>query len=213
MSTSDQTLFSNIQTALIEPPDGGQRWPSGLWGRDEVISLANLRQDRLLFDTLLLVGISAPLPVAIGQHRVALPDDWLRTVSVVWRGNDGTVRELPRSDSFEADHTISTWESANAAYPLVYDEDETPTLTVQIAPAPTVAGTLDLFYVPEGTELNGNGELLVVPDELEHAVRYGTLVDLLSKDGRGKDPARAAYCAQRFDLAIALTKIILQGWA
>lgn len=213
MSTTDQALFSNIQTALIEPPNGGQSWPSGLWTRDEVIGASNQRQHRFLHDTLLLVGISSALPVIIGQHRVNLPADWLRTVSVVWTGNDGTVRELPRADSFEADCIIPTWEATNTNAPLVYSEYETPTLQIQIAPAPSVAGSLQLLYVPIGTELNGNGELLVVPDELEHGIRYGALADLLSKDGRGKDPVRAKYCEDRFDLAIELTRIILKGWS
>ena len=212
MSTSDQTLMSNIQVNLIEPPNGGQTYPSGLWTRDEVIAACNYRQDRLLHDTLLEVGISALIPVIIGQHRVNLPSDWLRTVTVVWRGSNGTVRELVRSSSFEADHTITTWESANST-PLSYHEFETPNLQIQIAPAPDVAGNLELLYCPTGTELNGNGELLVVPDELEHGVRYGTLADLLSKDGRGKDPTRAQYCEDRFTLVIELTRIILDGWA
>lgn len=213
MSTIDQALFSNVQFALIEPPNGGQSWPSGLWTRDEVIGAANQRQDRLLHDTLLLVSVSSLLPVIIGQHRVDLPTNWLRTVSVVWRGNDGTVRELLRSDSYELDHALSTWESTNATYPLVYSEFETPNLQIQIGPAPTVAGNLDLLFVPNGTEMNGNGVSLVVPDELEHGVRYGMLSDLLSKDGRGKDAARAQYCENRFDLAVELTRIVLKGWA
>lgn len=209
---TDQDLGSALQQMLIEEPDGGQTWLSDLWTRDEVFNIANQRQDRLCLDTLLLVGI-ANLPVIIGQHRVTLPDDWLRTMDLVWFGTDGTVRELGRSDSYEADHAIPTWELTNQTYPLVYLEDETPLLEIEIAPAPTVAGLLQLLYIPTGVQLTGNGDQLVVPDELEHAVRYGTLADLLAKDGRGRDPARAAYCEQRFQLAVELTKIILKGWA
>lgn len=212
MAVTDQDLGSALQQMLIEEPDGGQTWLSDLWTRDEVFHIANQRQDRLCFDTLLLVGI-ASLPVAIGQHRVVLPDDWLRTMNLVWFGNDGVIRELGRSDTYETDHAIPTWELTNTTYPLVYQESETPLLEIEIAPAPSVAGTLQLLYIPTGVQLTGNGELLIVPDELEHAVRYGTLADLLSKDGRGRDPARAAYCEQRFQLAIEVTQIILKGWA
>jgi hypothetical protein len=205
-------MLSRVQVALIEPANGGQSWPSGLWGRDEVISVANQRQDQFLKDTLLLGGIATIAAIGIGTTRVTLPADWLRTLSVVWRGDDGTVRELMRSDSFEADHTIDDWETTDGT-PLVYSEYETPNLQMLIMPGPAVDGDLELLYVPIGTELNGNGELLIVPDELEHAVRYGMLADLLSKDGRGKDPARAAYCEQRFQLGIDLTRIVIEGWA
>src|SRR5262245_12091690 len=102
----------------------------------------NFRQDRLLHDTLLMVSVSANLPVSISQHRVTLPTDWMRTVSVVWIGNDGTIRELLRSDSLETDHVLQTWEATDASYPLVYHELETPNLTIQIAPGPSVAGNL-----------------------------------------------------------------------
>ena len=213
MATLDQTLLSRVQTALIEPPNGGQSWPSGLWTRDEMIALANHRQNRFVRDTLLDLGLANITPINIGDHRVALPVDWLRTVEVVWYGNDGTVRELLRVDSFEADHTIQTWEATNTTAPLAYSEFETPNLQMQIMPGPSVAGLIVLVYVPTTTELNGNGEILVVPDELEHAVRYGILADALGKDGRGKDAARSAYCEQRFQLAIDLSRIVLEGWA
>lgn len=204
-------MLSRLQAALIEPRNGGQSWPSQLWSRDEVIAISNQRQQNFLHETQLLLGLATITPVNIGDHRVALPADWIRTVSVVWRGNDGTVRELMRSDSFETDHTIPTWEATDAT-PLVYHEMETPSGFMQIAPGPDVAGEIDLLYVPQGAELNGNGELLTVPDELEHTIRYGVLADLLGKDGRGKDPTRAAYCAQRFQLGIDLAKIIIGGW-
>ena len=213
MSLTDQDLLSTVQLQLLEPDDHGQSWPSGLWQRDEVLVAANERQNRLLKDTLLLAGLAIIDPVAVGQHRVTLPDDWMRTVGLLWLGNDGTVRELPRSSSFEADHVIRTWEATNQTAPLVYMDDETPLLQIQIAPAPSVAGRIGLVYIPTAIDLTGNGEFLIVPDELEHAIRYGLLADLLSKDGRGRDAERAAYCEDRFELAIEATRLLLKGWA
>ncbi len=212
MSTSDQALATLIQYALLEPPDGGAGWPSGLWTRDEVFAILSQRQDRLLFESQLLVTPTT-LAVVATQHRIALPADWIRTISLVWVGDDGTTRELPRSDSFEADHLIQTWESTDTPYPLVYLEVEAPHLEVQIAPAPSGNGTLHLLYVRTGTELTGNGVDLVVPDELAHAVKYGALADLLSKDGRGRRPDLAAYAEQRFGLAVEATRLMLLGWA
>ena len=214
MPTSDQTLLTRLQNTLIEPSNGGASWISGLWGTDEVLSLVNLRQDRFLFDTLAQIGIVS-IPAVIGQSIYACPPEWLRTFGVVFVSTDGTVvRELPRSNSFEADHLLSLWEASPSSYPypLVYAEEETATASIQIIPAPTMAGTIDLLFIPTSTELNGNGELLTLPDDVVHGIGYGVLADMLNKDGRGKDPARAAYAEQRFALAAEAVKIILRGW-
>lgn len=213
MSTADQVLLGDLQYALLEPSDGGQAWPSALWTREEVLAICSQRQDRFLFDALCLVKVSALIPIVATQHRFDLPQDWIRTVSVVWIGDDGTVRELPRVDSFEADHAIPTWEATDAAYPLAYADNDTPLLEGQILPAPTGTGNLSLLYIPRGTPLTGNGTLLDLPDEYLHAVKYGALADLLGKDGRGMDPARAAYCEQRVQLATETARLILEGWA
>jgi hypothetical protein len=208
---TDQALLSQIQLALVEPPDGGISWPSGLWRKEEVLSLLNQRQDRLLFDTLLQVGI-ANLTVTAGTSRVALPADWLHSVDLVWRGDDGVVQELVRSTTFEADQIITTWESTQST-PLVYIETEADHLQVIIAPEPDVNGTIELLYVPIGDECGGEGTLLTVPDEVRHGVKYGVLADLLSKDGRGKDPGRSQYCEQRYDLCVQACRQLLEGWS
>lgn len=212
MSTTDQALLQQVQYVLIEPPDGGQSWPSGLWTRTEMLALANQRQDAFLYDTFLLVGI-ANVAVVAGTQEITLPSDWLRAVTVVWRGSDGTVKELEQSDSFEADHLLPTWD-LTADTPVAYMEDDvTASGVLRLAPAPSVDGTIELLYVPAGTTLNGNGELLVVPDDFAQVVKYGILASALAKDGRGRDGARAQYCQQRVDLVQMATNLIIRGWA
>ncbi len=207
----DQDLFSAVQDVLMEPTDGGQTFPSGLWTRTEVLARANERQNRLLKSTLLQVG-SADIPATAGVVRYALPDDWLTTVSVVWIGSDGTIRELTRSDSFEADHGSPQWTTTRAT-PLFYMDEDSPLLTIQIGPPPDLNGTLQLLYIPQGAPLTGLGELTAVPDEFVLPVlKYGLLADLFGKDGRGKNPEKAAYAEQRFALGIELAGIILRGW-
>jgi hypothetical protein len=214
MATTDQQVLSEIQVVLLEPPDGGQAWPSGLWTRDEVVSLLAHRRNRLLKETLVLVKLASPsLTVNIGDHRIALPTDWVRTVCLVWRGNDGVVRELVTSDAFESDHGLPTWEATNDTAPLVYHEWDALNLQVEIAPAPSVAGVLELLYVPTGAVLTGNNVPLDVPDDLAHVVKYGCLADQLRKEGRGQDLTRAGYCQDRFDLGVLATRLLLEGWA
>ena len=224
---TDQEILTAIQFTVVEPPNGGASWPSGLWTRDEVTGSLTQRQDRFLKDSLILLAhttrsvapddtpptIPPPLQVVASQTRITLPSDCLRVVSVVWEGEDGSVRELVRTDSFETDHFLPDWEAVGAVVPLVFMEYETPTREIQIAPMPQFAGSLDLLYVPLGTPLTGNGVDFTLFDECVHGVKYGTLADLFGKEGQGHDAARAAYCEQRFQLAIDLARIILQGWA
>src|SRR6185436_9652912 len=126
MSTLDQDLLNEIQYAVVEPPDGGGSWPSGLWRRDEVLSALNYSQDQFLKETLSLLKVATLSPLLLGVARVALPTDWLRTMTVVWEGNvSGIRRELQRSDVFEADHMIPTWATVNAT-PMIYLETDSP---------------------------------------------------------------------------------------
>jgi len=212
MATLDTSILSAIQYVLMEPIDGGAAFPSGLWTADEVRDRLNERQDQFLKRTGLLVGI-ATRPLNAGQHWFVLPSDWLSTLSAVWEGTDGVIRELIRSDSFEADHGLTDWTHTRDT-PMLYMDEDSPLLTMQIAPPPQVSGRVQLLYVPQGTTLTGAGELLTVPDEFSESVaKYGTLADLFGKDGRGKNPEKAAYCEQRFALAEQVADIILRGWA
>ena len=223
----DQEVLTAIQFTVVEPPNGGASWPSGLWTRDEVVGSLTQRQSLFLKNSLVVVNSvtnvtsqqdvpPSPNPpslqAVIGQTVITLPQDCLRIVSLVWVGANGTVRELERTDWFEADHLLPTWETTPVAAPLVYMEDA-PTRSVRIAPASTMFGVFNLLYVPSGTPLTGNGMTFTVPEECVHGIKYGTLADLFGKDGQGQDPARAAYCEQRFNLAIELARLVIRGWA
>lgn len=212
MATTDQALLQILQYALLEAPDGGQSWPSGLWTRDELVALLTDRQNDFLQDVLLVVGV-ASLPVAAGTFLVDLPSDHLRTVSAVWIGDDGTVEELQRSDTFEADHALPSWTTVRDT-PRFYMDDDLPTPNqIRIGPAPPGDGDLELLYVKEGAALTGNGVPLTVPDDFLQVLKYAVLASALRKDGRGRDETRAVYCDDRVQLGTLAAELILQGWA
>lgn len=212
MSVTDQALLEACQIATLNPPDAGFTWPDDLWTTVEVLAYANQRQTRMMRDTLLQVG-RVPLTVTAGTLRVTLPEDWVRTVRVVWRGSDGRIKPLNRSDTWAADGVVSDWATVQAATPLVYMDEEAPTRTLQIAPAPAVNGTLDLYYIPTPSVLTLNPEILTVPDEEEPALRYGVLATMLTKDGPGRDAERAMYAEMRYQLGVDAAKLLLEGLA
>ena len=212
---TDQTLLTSVQYALLEAANGGLMWESGLWTTGEMYAALDLRQQRLLKVSHLLVGV-AEIPGVIGQHRYDLPDDWLATVAVAWDVPAiGTVprkvRELPRAEMYESDLGQPAWETTDAT-PIVYSDADTPTRTIQLMPAPVAAGTVQLLYVPIATAPTGLGEPLQVPDEWGTPVlKYGVLATALAKVGRAHDPQRARYCEWRGRLGEEVTKLLLKG--
>lgn len=213
MSTTTQDLLSAAQYVLLELPDGGATFPSGLWTQAEVLAALSERQNRFLKSTLLLVGTIPITGVLPGEHRFPLPQDWLTTVVVVWMSDDGTTRALARSDTFEADHGLLNWVNQRGL-PLMYMDEESPTLQVQVAPSPDVSGSLLLIYVPSAPDLTlGVDETLTLPDAYALPVlKYDLLAQLFGKDGRGKNPEKAAYCEMRRQLGVEMVEIMKAGW-
>jgi hypothetical protein len=209
---TDQELLSELQYALLEPPDGGQSWPSEVWTRDEVIGNLNSNIWGWLRDThALLLGVDLPqLAATLGV--VTLPTDWLATGTCVWRSAAGTRTPLGPVDRFEGDLALPSWETTPGT-PIGYDEFEAATLTLQLVPRPAANGNLELLYVARTAAVNGAGITLPVPEEFLSGIKYGVLGMLLRKVGRLVDPDRAAYAEQRYDLTVMLTKILLGGWA
>lgn len=210
MAIADTTALSAIQFAVLELPDSGATFPSGLWTPEEVRTYLTERQNRFLKQTLIQVGVAVTDAGPARSAMFALPADWIATVSVVWQGEDGVIKELIRSDPFAADHGDPTW-TVEARTPTVYLDYAQPTLQLQVAPIPNVGGRLEILYVPLGAPFTGTGEIFTLQDEFADAVIRGALADMLAKDGRGKDPARAAYCEGRYQLGVDAARIILDG--
>jgi hypothetical protein len=209
----DTNLLETIQYATMEAPDLGATWPSGLWTRQEVLDLINERQARFLKASLIQLALAEIPAVLAGQTVIALPTDWIATVSVVWEGADGTVVELIRSDTFEADHGMPGWTITGAVAPLVYMDYATPTLQLQIGPAPQFNGVVQLLYVAQPATITGDGDtyLSLPPEFAAAAAKYGPLADLFAKQGRGKNPEKAAYAESRYALGLQAAAIILDG--
>jgi hypothetical protein len=208
---TDQDLLTEMQYALLEPPDGGQSWPSEAWTRAEVVGNLNTNIWGWFRDTHAIVKRVELPQLATGLGVVTLPVDWLATAGVVWRAL-GVRTPLGPVDRYEGDLALPSWETTPST-PIGYDEFEADNLTLQLIPRPDTDGILELLYVARPPTLQGAGDTMPVPDEFCSGIKYGTLGMLLRKVGRLVDPERAAYCEQRYDLTVLLTHILLGGWA
>jgi len=208
----DQDLLTELQYALLEPPDGGQSWPSEVWTRDEVLDAVNSAVRALLRETHLVVT-RVEQAVLAGATSIALPADWLATAWLVWRDGATLVRTpIGPVDSFESDLASPGWETTPGT-PIGYADLDSATLTLRLVPTPAANGTLENLYIARPDPVNGNGMDLPLPDPYLSGIKYGGLGWLLQKVGRLQDPERAAYCDQRYQLTRIAAEIILGGWA
>lgn len=208
----DQDLLTEMQFALLEPPDGGQTWPSEVWSRQEVLDNVNSAIRSWLRDTHAIVKRVELPQLAVNLGLVTLPTDWLATATCVWRDLAGVRTPLGPVDRYEGDLALPSWETTTGT-PLGYDEFEDATLTLQLIPHPATDGVLELTYVARAAAVLGEGATLPLPEEFCSGVKYCALGMLLRTVGRLVDPTRATYCEQRYNLTVILTKILLGGWA
>lgn len=205
---TDAEVLTEVQSATIEDAS----FSSGLWTTAEVLNYMRLRQQRMLKATRVTAAV-AIVPWVPNNPEADLPTDWIDTICARWHSfADERWFPIPQSDSFELDHlTPDTTLTVNP--PQGMRTSDLETLRIVLGPPPTAPGELELVYVALAVALDGSGIPFEVPDALVPYCKYGTLADMLSKDGRGQDLLRARYCEQRFEEGIALASALLDGWA
>ncbi len=207
---TDQELFEEIQRAVIEPPDLGASWPSGLWTAAEIQNYGTQRQDRWLKETLMVVSWLTQ-PIVAGQSQQDLPDGWLATRNAFLMDTAGrTIQPLVPLTRREADNLVAEW-ATNLDIPLGYLDEEWATKQICLVPAPLVSSVLQLFAALSGQPLDGTGIWLTIPDDCAPYLAYGILADMFGKQGRAYDAPRAEYCEQRFTEGIALSQALLKS--
>lgn len=210
---TDQDLLSEMQLALLEPPDGGASFPSEAWTREEVLDAVNASLRDLARQTTITVTLTT-VAVFLGNTGVTLPADWIGTVYLVWRTLTNQRIPLSPAGAFEADTAAPGWEGVTVpARPYAFADLDTSTLRLRLIPTPGEDGTLEILYAQRPAEVAGAGTLLPFPDEFASAEKYGALETLLNKVGRMQDPERASYCGQRRDVAMLAADLLLQGGA
>ena len=208
---TDRELLDELQYVLIEPPDGGDTWPSLIWTRDEVLDAVNAALRALVRGTHLSVKRREYVGV---YNPISLPTDWLATAALVWWDSFSGFTPLGPVDDFETDLALPLGDYNTVGTPIGYVDLAAETRTLRLVPAPS-GGSVFLLYiaVPPLTTGTAPGTELPVPEELASGVKYGALATLLRKVGRLLDDERARYCERRAELTEVATTILLGGWA
>lgn len=208
MAVQDSDQLTEVQNRLLEDA----AFTSGLWTLQEVYDRFNERQNRFNRDTKLMLA-HEDLTVHTGDVQVTLPPDWIATQRAAWQGSNGQFTPVDRSARFAAAMGIAS--GATPTRPVLMDDNSGGTLTAELFPVPTENGTLRLLYASVLEVLNfapATPDLFDIPDDFVPYVTYGVLADLLGKEGRGRDLARAGYCQMRYEEGVALAAVLLGGF-
>lgn len=211
MAITDADVLVEVQWRLLEDA----ALTSGLWTLTEIAALFNQRQNRFNRDTKLMLA-QAAIPVAAAAPTAAYPQDWIATARASWKDTaSGVATPVDQSDLFAAQMGLPSAAGAAPLVPVIMDENVGGTLTTNLFPPPVGDGTLNLLYASTLELLNFNPaapDIFDVPDEFVPYLVYGVLEDLLSKEGRGQDLARAAYCRERYDEGVLVCAIMQAGF-
>lgn len=205
MSTTDSDQLIEVAQRVID----NVTFTSGLWTVLEVANYFNQRQNRFNRDTKMLLA-HQPVAGVNGTAEYDLPDDWIATQRATWT-QDGVTSPVTKSSRFEAAKGLTAPTLSDR--PIIFDDSSLGTRRVELFPTPTADGSLDVLYacVLEVMAFDGSNDIFDVPDEFVPFVTYGVLADMLSKQGRGMDLARAKYCEERYQEGVLIAGVLLEG--
>lgn len=211
-----QDLTARIQDALLEPPTPAAWSGTAQFTLADVTDALNHRRDQFLLETgAILTATTVAVGAAPPQGRIALPETFSTIRRVAWQDTGGTITPLYRGSEWGAQAYEPGWVQAPTRPPLAYSVSTVPPLQLQLVPPPLDASVVHVLAVEAGAELvTASNTLLGIPDDWTWVVQFGALADLLSQDGTALDPARAAYCEQRWRqgiVAAARAPVVLTG--
>ena len=194
-------VLREIQRHLLEPfPELlSESWQ--LWTKTEATDAFNRRLVKFLEDTG-LTRERRTLTVLSGQVDVDLPSDTLSLRRAAF--SDGVNSSpLTRVDKGELEGTVD-WEQATGT-PYAYIGEP---FIISLYPIPDVGGTLEISIVAAPSPLSGC-DPIPLPACFVMFVKWGTIADLLRKEGEGNDPERAKYAEGRFQEGVELARLLL----
>ena len=205
---TDTNLVRDIQYHLLEPATGTSWTGSEQFTFSQVQNALQRRRDQFLVETGCHLTLSTPAVGAVPDGRKVLADTIIDIRRAAWKGSNNVYTVLWRDDEYGAQAYDSGWVQNPVLAPEEYSVSAAPPLTVQLMPPPAGSGSLDLITVSSGATLDpANGVVMGIPDDFTWAVKFGALADLLGKDGQAYDPARSAYCQQRWNEGVELARI------
>ena len=96
------------------------------------------------------------------------------------------------------------WPSVQGRMPQVWFEDRVNFFTYGVAPIPGNTFATELYYARRDSDLLQLHEGFLLPDPFLTYLKYLVLAQCFGKEGEMRDPARARYCEQRYELGVQI---------
>lgn len=210
---TDNDLYTIMEYHLLEPATGG-----GAWTGSSQFSLTDLVQalQRRTNEIIQLAGTNLrrfDILVSAGQRRTAFADNVLEIRRVRYVPSSGAVATLWRDDGLGfQDYAPNYLQGSPSpgqqpASPQQYNLTSNPPFNLDVDYPPTTGGVYDTIALVSGACLAPPApSLLSMPDDLSWVAKWGALSDLLGSEDERQDPARAAYCLQRYKDGLTLAQ-------
>lgn len=189
-------------------------FPSGvpestLFTQAEILSYMADSQNDFLLQVRPIYAI-APLAITAGVSVYPAPVDAIRVerASIVNVAAPSAV-ELWNTTQTDLDLESAGWPAGQG--PTSWYQDQLNTQTIGFGPPPQVGNTVSLMYSQKSVNALGLLSTFLIPDVMTVAIKWRTLALCLSKDGETRDPARAAFCEQLYQMLIVISKKFMDG--
>jgi hypothetical protein len=203
-SVTDGDLISLIEYALLEPQTSYPiSWAgSTQFTADDILAAIQRRRDELLASSGCQITRSTPAAV---PGRTTLTDSVIDIRRVAYFPVTGDPNVLFSDDTWALDAYQRDYTVAPAGTPSTYRQSTEPPLSFDTDIAPGVPGTYEVLTVNSGATLSTTAAtILPLPNDWCWVIRWGALADLLSRESNSRDPLRAQYCQQRYEMGASL---------
>lgn len=204
---TDRELLGRMQYRLMEyfDPINGTN-PTEMFTLAEMTRVLQQRRDRFISETANTGTFRTPVLVPVSSNGVyLLPDTVIEIQRAVWITPDNHFYTITApTDEGVAISTLPAW-NLTPGIPITWSLALKPNLAIQLIPPPNDDGYLVLFTNDTGVPLDPTVPTVTgISDDLAAGVLWGAMSDLLLKDGIARDPARAQFCSDLYDMYVQL---------
>jgi hypothetical protein len=202
-------ILQQIENHLLEPPNTVYPlvWSgSAQFAFSDLLTALQRRQDDVLGTTGCTYTrslVNAPI-----GGRIVLPDSTIDIRRVAWLPTPGFGFDnmiLYQADMWAKRAFDPNYTTAPQAPPLNWMENAEPPPAFDVDRVPPVAGQYEVMTINGGPPwVNTSDSLLTIPDDWTWVMKWGAMMDLLSRESNAKDALRAEYCKRRYQEGLAL---------
>lgn len=210
-SVTDKDIIDQISYHLLEPLDAA--YPL-VWAGTTQFSYADILGaiERRQNETLGVTGCSLTrslVTAPIISGAIVLSDPVIDIRRVMWIPTDHTYYHntiLRQSDQYaERSFDYSTYLSGTITPPLTWFQSTEQPISFNVDRIPPTAGQYELITVDAGSvPSTSSAAAMAVPDDWTWVVKFGALMDLMSRDSNAQDTLRSQYCQYRYKEGLAM---------